>query len=445
MASGTIKYLAAKGSVAESRTAMLESATSEFCRAVGRLNDVALMEGHSKTFKLIRRAANEKTTKTTKTKLKVEVNSKRRRVDAPPAEPSSGAADPPGLPDLPTDVLRGSLLPFISGHRDDPATLTPHNTIALCRTSEAVGSAVEAALIADIDSIIQRHGLTGVIGYTPLRQSSHGSRLVRRMRLIRLHYVMVTGGDWRGNVPLLRMSKSCGRVQQLPIELTGVDLHQVGSKAVIDSRPPSMRQYALFSHRRGEGMRLRRTANGRDELGGSEVVVHTEQTVPVRYRDRFDAADPPCEHDIFEHGSFRELAIKRLASLSSQLVSSRSYRRRSAECDRIGDLIDQQPPLWDGCRTIDYNHSYGRSHRLVMLCGDREGDEFVAYIWMANWGNGVASIILYTTEAPQQIGSGPAVFPRAVDIAHNKMGDAITLLPKVNELIKTAVGVASSD
>ena len=228
--------------------------------------------------------------------VQVEVNSKRRRVDAPPVEPSV-AADPPGLPDIPTDVIRGTLLPLISGHRDDPATLTPEHTIALCRTSEAVSSTVEADLVADSDSIIQRDGLTGVIGYTPLRQSSHGSRLVRRLRLIRLKYVMATGGDWQGSVSVLRLAKSCGRVQQLPIELTNDDLQHVGSKAVIDSRPPSIRQYTLFSHRLGygEGMQLRRTANGRDELGGSEVTVHTDQTVPDEYADRFDAADPPCQ------------------------------------------------------------------------------------------------------------------------------------------------------
>mmetsp|Transcript_16880 Transcript_16880/g.40509 ORF Transcript_16880/g.40509 Transcript_16880/m.40509 type:complete len:349 (-) Transcript_16880:17-1063(-) len=218
-----------------------------------------------------------------------EGGAKRRRVDAPPGE-SSGAVGPPGLP---TDVLR-SLLPFVCGHRDDPDTLTPQNTIALCRTSEAVSSALEAGVAADIDSIIRHDGLTGVIGYRQVRQSTGVRRLVRRLRLIRLHYLMVAGGDWRGSVPLLRLAKSCGRVQSLPIDLTNDDLQEVGSKAIIDSRPEAIRQYSLFSHRLGDNMQLTRNADGRDELGEWDVVVDTQQTVPARYR--FDAADPPCQH-----------------------------------------------------------------------------------------------------------------------------------------------------
>ncbi|CEL94382.1 unnamed protein product [Vitrella brassicaformis CCMP3155] len=208
--SDTIDYLTAKGSVGERHLPMVEGAASEIFGALGdlerelkRLNGAALLGGHFKSFAFVPPAAKKTTTETTDT-LKKHI-----------LPESSSAAAPRFLPglSLPTDVLRGTLLPFISGHRDDPATLTPHNTIALCRTSEAVSSAVEADLVADIDSIIQRDGLTGAIGYAPLRQSSHGSRLVRRMRLIRLHYVIVKGGDWRGNVLVLRMANSCGRVQ----------------------------------------------------------------------------------------------------------------------------------------------------------------------------------------------------------------------------------------
>ncbi|CEM20285.1 unnamed protein product, partial [Vitrella brassicaformis CCMP3155] len=408
-----------------------------------------LLEGHSKTFALVTpdddeaNPVAEKTTETTSTDKKVEVDAKRRRVDAPVE--SSGAAQP-DLPDLPTDVMGGTLLPLISGHRDDPATLTPQHTIALCRTSEAVSSALEAALVADIDSIIRRNGLTGVIGYTPLRQSSHGSCLVRRLRLIRLHYLMVTGGDWRGNVPVLRLAKSClplGRVQ-LPIELTGDDLQHVGSKAVIDTRPEAIRQYSLYSHRLSpvHYMQLTRRADGREMLGGHEVTVHTDQTVPAVYRDRFDAADPPCRHLGDDFGSFRGRIILRLELVSSRLVSSRSWDPPSAEHGRIAGLIDQQPPVW-GCRTIDYGHTAG-SCRVVILCGDEEGDDFMACIIMAKYPGASAHIELRTTEAPQGCGSGPAAFQRAVAIARNKLGDAITLLPKVNEAITTGAFASSA-
>jgi len=219
---------------------------------------------------------------------------------------------------LPEALMHGTLLPLI--HRR-PHTALAEVSSALCCTSPAVGTAVAAALIQQIDSIIERDGLSGVIGYSPLRQSTGVSR---SFRLIRLHHVMVTRGDWRGNVPVLRIAKSCGRVQQLPIELTEDDLHHVGSKAVIDGRPETIRQYALFSHRLGERMHLTRDAFGRDRLGGGVVVVYTEQTVPDRYRDQSDAADHPCRRYGFDYGSFRGLIIKELAEWSSRLVSHRA-------------------------------------------------------------------------------------------------------------------------
>jgi len=352
---------------------------------------------------------------------------KRCRVDGLPE--SSGAAQPVFLPglSLPTDVMRDVFLPLI----------TPNDSTALCRTSEAVSSALEAGVAADIDSIIRHDGLTGVIGYRQVRQSTGVRRLVRRLRLIRLHYLMVAGGDWRGSVPLLRLAKSCGRVKQLPIELTKNDLQHVGSKAVIDSRPPSMRQYALFSHRLSQRMRLTRDAGGGDEMGGDEVTVYTDQTVPARYRDRFDPDDPVCEYGGVVYDGFRGMIIKSMAFGSSRLVSNRFYNGRppSAECHRINVLLDQQPPLWD-CRTIGYHLHTPR--RFVILCGDEEGDDFLAFIEMTKDPYGTADMYLYTTEAPQS-GVGGAGSPLTVSIAHNKMGDAITLLPDVDEASNTAV------
>ncbi|CEM21260.1 unnamed protein product [Vitrella brassicaformis CCMP3155] len=403
--SDTIDYLTAKGSVGERRLPMVEGAASEISGALvslqkglKRLNGAALLEGHSKNFAHVPRAAKKTTTETTDT-LKKDIVA-----DSTSGVPElSSVAVPPFLPglSLPTDVLRDIFLPW----------LTPNDSTALCRTSDAVGSAVEAALVADIDSIIRRDGVTGVIGYSPLCQSTSVRRLVRRMRLIRLHYLM-----------------------QLPIELTGDDLQHVGSKAVIDSRPPSMRQYALYSHRLGRySMLLMRTADGTDTLGGSVLTVHS------------DAADPPCQYGFGEYGSFRGLTIMRLALLSSRLVSDRSYSPSSAGCDHICALMAQEPPLWDGCRTIDYHYNtIGPSYRLVILHGAEEGDDFAAYIRMAKWSDGSAHIDLWTSEAPQQGVSGPAAFPRAVAIAHEKISDTITVLPEVNETINTAGGVAST-
>ncbi|CEM09863.1 unnamed protein product [Vitrella brassicaformis CCMP3155] len=345
------------------------------------------------------KAVTDETTKATKTQKKVDAMGLLRQLYA-----------------LPEALMHGTLLPLMD--QQHLHTALAKVSSALCCTSPAVGSAVAAALIPQIDSIIERDGLTGVIGYTQIRwhlqrQPGRAMDVCRPFRLIRLHYVVVTGGDWRGNVPLLRLAKSCGQIQSLPIQLTKHDLHRVGSKAVIDSRPPSIRQYSLFSHRLGEGMRLTRNANGREMLGGYEVTVHTDQTVPRRYRNRFDAADPPCRYNGLELSSFRGLVIRRLTEWSLRCVSYQNWHLPSAECRDIGALVDQQSPLWDGCRTIDYS-TIGGSYRLVILCGEEEGDKRRTSRW-----------------------------PR-VGIARNKMGDAITLLPQVNEAINTGVFACSA-
>ncbi|CEM08987.1 unnamed protein product [Vitrella brassicaformis CCMP3155] len=426
-----VRFLAAKR-----RLAMMEAAVSDVSDALDplkdrlrRLNGVALLEGHSQTFALVTpgdgeaHAVAEKPIKTTDTEKKVEVDAKRRHI---------GAADPPflaGLPLLPTDVVRDTLMPLISGERDTPSTLKPQNTIALCRTSEAVSSALEAALVGDIDSLIEKNGLTGVIGYAPLRRSVGARHLVRRLRLIRLHYLMATGGDWRGSEPVLRLARSCGRLQQLPIELTGGDLQQAGSKTVYLRRPEAIRQYGLYGHRLGDDMQLTLAADGREILGGWYAVgVHTRWTVPARYAAGFDPKDPPCICDGDEYGTFRGLVVKRTCFGSSRRVRDEVWGRRTAEYRRICALIAQQPPLW-GCRIIDYTSRFGSPYRFVILCGDKDGDEFTSTITVAKWGRQPAYIALQTSEEPQSGSDLASSVPRAVDIAHDKLGGAITLLP----------------
>ncbi|CEM23829.1 unnamed protein product [Vitrella brassicaformis CCMP3155] len=483
--SDSIRYLAAKGSVGKKHLPMLERAIADSSSALDRLDGLALLEGHFKNFALAPpddeveegwgriepffaeapsitisgdlsdhssdavdsqtetlaqgpgsrfadKAVTHETTKATQTQKKAHL---------------IGFEFVRQLYALPETLMHGTLFPLIHQH---PHTALAKVSSALCCTSPAVGSAVAAALIAQIDSIIER--LKGLIGYTQIRRHLqwHPGRCVdvrRPSRLIRLHYVMVTGGDWTGSAPLLRLAKSCSEIQSLPIELTAEDLWRAGSKAVIDSRPPSMRQYALFSHRLGEVRHLSRDANGRERLGGGVVTVHTQQTVPVRYRDRFDAADPPCRH-VRDFGSFRELVIESMVVESSllQVWDRWCYESdpHSAEFDRICALIDQQPPV---CRTINYGiaiHTDGMKGRLVILHGDEKGDNFMAYMEMAKWSDVCSSIHLCTTEAPHQGGSGPAAFPRTVAIANKRMGDAVTLLPEVNNAINTAVGVTST-
>ncbi|CEM21261.1 unnamed protein product [Vitrella brassicaformis CCMP3155] len=328
-------------------------------------------------------------------------------------DPMSFLLLPPSfMPPLPTDIIATTLLPLCGGRE----TLALKLKSTLCCTSTGVGDNIGSAAVSAIDSIIEKNGLTGAIGYAPLRrhlppQLGQSMDVCRPFQLIRLHYLMVTGGDWQGSVPVLRFAKSCGRVQQLPIELTGDDLRHVGSKAVIDSRPPSMRQYALYSNRLGNWMHdmlLTRTADRTDRVDGREVTVHTRQTVPAEYADRFDPDDPPCRDGGFEYGSFRGRIINSLAlsSSSSCYVSGQSYSPPSAGCDSIGALMAQEPPL--------------------------EGDDFAAYIQMHKWPSEWAHISLYTSEERRQGDRGPAASPRTVDIAHNKMDrPSLALLPAI--------------
>ncbi|CEM34800.1 unnamed protein product [Vitrella brassicaformis CCMP3155] len=203
---------------------------------------------------------------------------------------------------------------------------------------------------------------------------------------------------------------SSGLLASLPLIITSADVRlATADKTLYLSRPEAIRQYSLYSHQLGDRMHLTRNANRRqDELAGWQVTVHTQQTVPARYRDRFNPADPPCRHQDFDYGSFRESVVERMAWLSLPRVSGQDCCPSSAEYHRICALMAQQPPLWDGCRTIDYG--IYRTYRLVILCGEEDGDDFAACIKMDKLSYGSASISIHTTEAPQQGVSGPAAF-----------------------------------
>ncbi|CEM21252.1 unnamed protein product [Vitrella brassicaformis CCMP3155] len=276
-----------------------------------------------------------------------------------------------------------------SGHNTHP----PHSL-----GDEALQLLSDEAIKQRIDRLLREQQIDGVLTYdhntnTTQQQQQGGAgqqQLTQRGFLESLWWVLVKGGQWAGNKPILRLARSSGRLASLPLIITSADVQQVtADKDLYLSRPEAIRQYSLFSHRLGDNMQLTRNADGRDELGEWDVVVDTQQTVPARYR--FDAADPPCQHySVYKsgnrHGSFREMVINMLAlPSSSHLVSYRTGTPPSVVCNRIGDLIRQQPPVW-GCRTIDYKDYYDHhSYRLVILCGDREGDEFMAYIRMIRW------------------------------------------------------------
>jgi len=126
---------------------------------------------------------------------------------------------------------------------------------------------------------------------------------------VRLWWVLVNGGQWAANEPILRLARSSGCLASLPLIITAADVQQAtADKTVFLNRPEAICQYSLYAHQLGQNTQLTRTANWRDELGWWVVRVHSdqeteEQTVPAEYAEQFDAADPPCRH-------FRDVIIQ---------------------------------------------------------------------------------------------------------------------------------------
>jgi len=233
---------------------------------------------------------------------------------------------------------------------------------------------------------------------------------------VRLWWVLVNGGQWAANEPILRLARSSGCLASLPLIITAADVQQAtADKTVFLNRPEAICQYSLYAHQLGQNTQLTRTANWRDELGWWVVRVHSdqeteEQTVPAEYAEQFDAADPPCRH-------FRDVIIQEL-TWSSRCASLQFWHPPSGQSFHIYELIDQQPPLW-GCRTIvDYTSDHSRfgnlPRRLVILCGDEEGDDFAAFIRMFKHPDGLTSIELLTTEVPQRGVSGPGALSQTL-------------------------------
>ncbi|CEM29981.1 unnamed protein product [Vitrella brassicaformis CCMP3155] len=409
-----IRYLAGKGSVAAGSLPMLEGAVVGMSDALDhlqaelkRVDGVALLEGHARSFELVAPDAeaadadDEDATQATETKKKDEGTLAFRFVRQ--------------LHGLPEPLMHQALLPFVAewSRCSVSANQGPHTALAkissrLCCTSPAVGSTVAAALVPHIDALMVP--VAGVMGYRPLRRS----RDVRRPHwLVRLHYVLVTGGDWKGNEGLLRLAQHHGRLTALRIQLRADDLQRIGTKAVVDRRPPSVRQFTLYGHRLGEDLQLTRMWFS---VGLSAW--------PERFRVRADAGDPGCEEvgRGTEYSSFRSMIIERLAPQRLRLVSCRSWQPLSAEYDRISALIHQPTPSLWGCRTVDFA-SYGRPCRLVALCGDKEGDACPVYIKMTRFEGHLARISLYTTEVPQGDGCGAAGCPVTAACVRDKVDD----------------------
>ncbi|CEL92002.1 unnamed protein product [Vitrella brassicaformis CCMP3155] len=234
--------------------------------------------------------------------------------------------------------------------------------------------------------------------------------------------------------------------------VTAADVLKVtADKHLFLNRLEVLRQYSLYSHRLGEGMELTRGVDGMEMLGGRCVTVYTRQTVPgdCPFKDRFDATDPVCKYPSDLSGdnvycSLRALIIAELVKnarfVTSEFTrrlsvdgepdeSDESHERRRMAHDRLLALMDRSPPLFD-CRTIDYIGIARISHRLVILCGDKEADAIAAHVLIVNYSSSI-HIRLATTEEAQRYCYGLDRFPLTMVIAHKKIDRLAELLPAV--------------
>jgi len=441
--------------IAKAALSDLTASMQTYNSAISRLKGLALLEGNAKLFALVPKKT------TTPNEKPADVGAESSRNDATSSSPSAAAAagggGPAACPDpqlfvqrlyrLPTE-LHHTLAKWIGSEGKEAATLKLSTTMA--NTSHAGSSAVETAVTAAIDGLIndEHKRLTDIIDYQPLRQSASRRRV---SRLIRLRYVLEMGGDWSGSVPLLRLAKNCKRIQQLPLQLNEGDVGRAGSRADIDSRPASMRQYGLIGHRLGLEMTRRA---GWEWLGWLWVSMHTRETVPARYRDAFNPADPPCDGSVYRiadgyhvYRSFHELATDRIVAPPATWRIELPARRRvgppyhpasSAASVRIAELMAQPTRIWGG-HTIDRdcNYSNGTNYRIVILCGDHAADDFAAYITMGKEEHGETYIDLFSNEGPQGDGKGVADSPQAAVLARTRMGGDAWLIPQLSEAIPT--------
>ncbi|CEL99676.1 unnamed protein product [Vitrella brassicaformis CCMP3155] len=440
---------ASRVEIAKGALSDLSTSIEAYKSAVSRVKGLALLEGNLKLFAL-RPPANNNTKSHEK---KAQVGAESSDTTSPSSSAAAGGGGGAVNPDphlfvqrlcgLPPE-LHHTLAGWMGAEGKEAATFAQTSN-TLIRTSHADSSAIETAVTSVIDDLIERKGLTGVIDYQPLRQSTSRRRV---FRLIRLRHVLELGGDWAGSVPLLRLAKNCRRIQQLPLQLDEGDVGCAGSQADIDSRAASMRQYGLFGHLLGWGLRR---VEGVEWLGGTRVRVYTQEpadhrntfwSVPEDYRDTFDPNDPACDFLGLAHRSFRELVAKcflvRLQGL--RCVAGAEHYPSSAASLRIDVLIGQPTPVWSG-RTLDCTDLRRFTRRRVVVCGDKPDDAFAAYIWMhQNEGGGKTYIELFSNEEPQGGGRGVAGRPQAALLARTLMGGDAWLIPQLNEAIATGGG-----
>ncbi|CEL96812.1 unnamed protein product [Vitrella brassicaformis CCMP3155] len=196
-------------------------------------------------------------------------------------------------------------------------------------------------------------------------------------------------------------------------------------------------------------------AHGFDMMGGTLIFPYRplQKILLVRLLGPVDANDPPCRYRRVDYGSFSGMIIERMSTERACLMHGKTWGRQTAQFDQIASMMNEPPPLYrrdkvtvneqeircdlvtqkmidqcdpvtrdtinfvkNGCRTIDYVIGDDTSCRLLILCGDKEGDGCAAHISvhmnrpMEGDERSWAYIAAWSTEEPQGDGSRPTDF-----------------------------------
>ncbi|CEL92901.1 unnamed protein product [Vitrella brassicaformis CCMP3155] len=420
-------FLTSKDTVRDSRLHLINRAIHNFTdayRAYGkglsRIAGVAGLEGHGKTFKLVKRAEPPK---------KKPGSSKKKRKSGKQAALRRSQQQQQGRPDLFSllpDVIRDNLLPL----------LTPSDTCSLGASAASVGSSqVGAAVASGIDKCIRTENLGDVLSYSTIRESTSARRF---SQMVRLHYAMEKGGCWRRSGHMIRVAKHHGWVRSLPIELTPASLERAGTKTEIDRRSPmSAVQLMLFTDRltrNGANVELDQNPvyhglggqvfGGEYRIGGRTVQDLTSRVTGSLLSNGDAVPDSgekllECKGSGYYYQSLHDPIFCRVQSDWGHKVASTGeiYPRETARFKRV-EKLSQSGPLYSNAWST--RSSWHSVVRHLTLYGHEKDDEFTVHLRITAIKEGHVEVSLCTTE--------PAPHTRAIAKAYEKMGEEEVML-----------------
>mmetsp|Transcript_9181 Transcript_9181/g.26477 ORF Transcript_9181/g.26477 Transcript_9181/m.26477 type:complete len:356 (-) Transcript_9181:2425-3492(-) len=234
--------------------------------------------------------------------------------------------------------------------------------------------------------------------------------------LMQLMCVLELGGTWERWVPVFHFAKSCsavcdlyGEQTALPIQLSVLDLVHVRTKAFFLGRPEPIRQLFLFGHRLcsdwiAHGLWFDHC--GRLMLGIHPLTIGVRECVRVslrfghRIQNVYNHRDSTsvCQHGPRVAGCLQDIVMDRFDKPVSERVSEHLVWPGTVAHARMEAIAAEATP-WS-CRVVESTRFEDRC-RMIVLCGDKPGDPFAAFIYISRWSyDNTASVELKSTEEP---------------------------------------------